>query len=85
MVEEKSILKTVLFRDFSKWDVKQFFMKQIKSSYPITFLSELLNEETEKKISECDKVFDENDQLLLDMIQEYANTINKKNYFPLGG
>lgn len=49
MVEEKSILKTVLFRDFSKWDVKQFFMKQIKSSYPITFLSELLNEETEKK------------------------------------
>lgn len=49
MVEEKSILKTVLFSDFSKWDVKQFFMKQIKSSYPITFLSELLNEETEKK------------------------------------
>lgn len=49
MVEEKSILKTVLFRDFSKWDVKQFFMKQIKSFYPITFLSELLNEETEKK------------------------------------
>lgn len=49
MVEEKSILKTVLFHNFSKWDVKQFFMKQIKSSYPITFLSELLNEETEKK------------------------------------
>ena len=49
MVEEKSILKTILFHNFSKWDVKQFFMKQIKSSYPITFLSELLNEETEKK------------------------------------
>lgn len=49
MVEEKSILKTILFHNFSKWDVKQFFMEQIKSSYPITFLSELLNEETEKK------------------------------------
>ena len=49
MVEEKSILKTVLFHNFSKWDVKQFFKEQIKSSYPITFLSELLNEETEKK------------------------------------
>lgn len=49
MVEEKSILKTILFHNFSKWDVKQFFKEQIKSSYPITFLSELLNEETEKK------------------------------------
>ena len=49
MVEEKSILKTVMFHNFSKWDVKQFFMEQIKSFYPITFLSELLNEETEKK------------------------------------
>ena len=33
------------------------------------------NEETEKKISECDKIFDENEQLLLDMIQEYADTL----------
>ncbi len=33
------------------------------------------NEETEKKISECDRVFDENEQLLLDMIQEYADTL----------
>lgn len=33
------------------------------------------NEETEKKISECDKIFDENEQLLIDMIQEYADTL----------
>lgn len=49
MVEEKAILKTILFHNFSKWDVKQFFIEQIKSSYPIEYLSELLNEETEKK------------------------------------
>ncbi len=33
------------------------------------------NEETEKKIAECDKVFDENEQLLLDIIQGYADTL----------
>jgi len=33
------------------------------------------NEETEQKIRECDTFFDENEQLLLDMIQEYANTL----------
>ena len=49
MVEEKAILKTVFFRDLSKWDVKQLFMKQRKSSDPITLLTELLNEETKKK------------------------------------
>lgn len=49
MVEESSILRTVPFKDFSKWDVKRFFIKQIQSSYPVLFLSELLNEETEKK------------------------------------
>lgn len=49
MVEQASILKTVPFKNFSKWDVKRFFIKQIQSSYPVLFLSELLNEETEKK------------------------------------
>ncbi len=33
------------------------------------------NEETEEKIAECDKVFDENEQLILDMLQEYANSL----------
>ena len=33
------------------------------------------NEETEKKIEECDAVFDENEKLLVDIIQEYANTL----------
>ena len=33
------------------------------------------NEETEKKIEECDAVFDENEKLLIDIIQEYANTL----------
>ena len=43
-------------------------------SYYVILINEE-NEETEKKISECDKVFYENEQLLLDMIQEYANTL----------
>lgn len=33
------------------------------------------NEETEDKILECDKAFDENEQLILDIIQEYADTL----------
>ena len=33
------------------------------------------NPETEEKIRECDTVFDENEQLILDMIQEYADTL----------
>ena len=33
------------------------------------------NEETEQKIHDCDTFFDENEHLLLDMIQEYANTL----------
>lgn len=49
MVEQTEILRTVPFKNFSKWDVKRFFIKQIHSSYPVLFLSELLNEETEKK------------------------------------
>ncbi len=35
------------------------------------------NEETEEKILLCDKVYDENENLILDIIQEYANeTVN---------
>lgn len=33
------------------------------------------NEETESKILECDKVFDENEHLITDGLQEYANTL----------
>lgn len=33
------------------------------------------NEETEGKILECDKVFDENEHLITDILQEYANTL----------
>lgn len=49
MVEQTFILKTVPFKNFSRWDVKRFFIKQIKSSYPVLYLSDLLNEENEKK------------------------------------
>lgn len=33
------------------------------------------NEETENKIRECDIVFDKNKQLIIDILQEYANTL----------
>ncbi len=33
------------------------------------------NEETESKILECDKFFDENEKLITDILQEYANTL----------
>lgn len=33
------------------------------------------NEETEDKILECDKIFEENDNLILDILQEYANAL----------
>ena len=49
-------------------------LKTAYSHYVILINEE--NEETEEKIAECDKVFDENEQLLLDMIQEYANTLD---------
>ena len=48
-------------------------LKTAYSHYVILVNEE--NEETENKISECDKVFDENEQLILDMIQEYADTL----------
>ena len=43
-------------------------------SYYVTLVNEE-NEETEKKIEECDAVFDENENLLIDIIQGYANTL----------
>lgn len=33
------------------------------------------NEETENKILECDKFFDENENLIIDILQEYADTL----------
>ena len=33
------------------------------------------NEETEQKIRDCDAVFDDNEKLILDLIQEYADTL----------
>ncbi len=33
------------------------------------------NEETEGKILECDKVFEENEALITDVLKEYANTL----------
>lgn len=48
-------------------------LKNAYSHYVVLVNEE--NEETEKKIAECDKIFDENEQLLLDMIQEYADTL----------
>jgi hypothetical protein len=54
----------------------EILCKNLKTAYShYVILVNEENEETEKKISECDKVFDENEQLLLDMIQEYANTL----------
>lgn len=47
---------------------------KVAYSYYVVLVNEE-NEETEKKIAECDKVFDENEQLLLDIIQGYADTL----------
>ncbi len=33
------------------------------------------NEETENKILECDRIFEENENLITDVLQEYANTL----------
>ncbi len=54
----------------------EILCKNLKNAYShyVVLVNEE-NEETEGKISECDKIFDENEQLLLDMIQEYANTL----------
>ncbi|MBR2953766.1 MAG: hypothetical protein IKC45_05200 [Clostridia bacterium] len=48
-------------------------LKKAYSHYVVLVNEE--NEETEQKIRECDTFFDENEQLLLDMIQEYADTL----------
>ena len=43
-------------------------------SYYVILVNEE-NEETEQKIRDCDTVFDENEKLILDLIQEYADTL----------
>ncbi len=48
-------------------------LKTAYSHYVILVNEE--NEETEKKIEECDTVFDENEKLIVDIIQDYANTL----------
>ena len=48
-------------------------LKTAYSHYVILINEE--NGETEKKIRECDRIFDENEKLILDMIQEYADTL----------
>lgn len=48
-------------------------LKTAYSHYVILVNEE--NEETEQKIRDCDTFFDENEQLLLDIIQEYADTL----------
>ncbi len=48
-------------------------LKTAYSHYVILVNEE--NEETEKKIEECDAIFDENEKLIVDIIQEYANTL----------
>lgn len=48
-------------------------LKTAYSHYVILVNEE--NEETEQKIRDCDTVFDENEKLILDLIQEYADTL----------
>ncbi len=48
-------------------------LKTAYSHYVILVNEE--NEETEDKILECDKIFDENESLITDILQEYANTL----------
>lgn len=48
-------------------------LKTAYSHYVILVNEE--NEETESKIRECDTFFDENEQLILDIIQEYADAL----------
>ena len=50
MVENDfKVLRTEHYKNFDKWDVKRFFIKQVKSQYPVLYLSDLLNEQTQKK------------------------------------
>ena len=48
-------------------------LKTAYSHYVILVNEE--NEETEQEIRNCDTVFDENEKLILDLIQEYADTL----------
>ena len=57
-------------------ELPEILRENLKTAYShyIVLVNEE-NEETEKKIEECDTVFDENEKLLVDIIQEYANTV----------
>ena len=48
-------------------------LKTAYSHYVILVNEE--NEETEQKIRDCDTVFNDNEKLILDLIQEYADTL----------
>lgn len=54
-------------------ELPEILRENLKTAYSHYVV--LVNEETEKKIEECDTVFDENEKLLVDIIQEYANTL----------
>ncbi len=54
-------------------DVLRENLKTAYSHYVVLVNEE--NEETENKILECDKLFDENEKLITDVLQEYANTL----------
>lgn len=56
----------------------EILCENLKTAY--SYYVVLVNEEnleTEEKIRECDKIFNENEQLILDMIQKYANTLEE--------
>ncbi len=55
-------------------DVLKENLKTAYSHY-LVLIDEEENEETEKLIYECDKVFYDNENLLTDMFQNYANEI----------
>ena len=57
-------------------ELPEILRENLKNAYShyIVLVNEE-NEETEKKIEECDAVFDENEKLLVDIIQGYANTL----------
>ena len=48
MSSKTSLLSTVLFSDIQQWDVKQFFLRKIQSTYKIEELGKHLIHHTEK-------------------------------------
>lgn len=48
MSDSASLLSTVLFSEVRQWDVKQFFLKKIRSSYSVEELGKHLVHQTEK-------------------------------------